>query len=166
MVAVFSLVGLLNLFKRKTKPSYTFTDEDRELASEVRKERAALKIKELELDKMALDLEMAQIQAELQQIPGNDGMPDPDQLLMMLLSGRLNLSPLQNGSSPPEPPEQPAGKELSDDEIRAMIARFSKSQQKIAAKLPEESLRIHAVKMFPGFSQKTYDRAIEILKGN
>lgn len=160
-------MGFMQLIGKPKRKKYTFDEDDREISLELRRARAELREKEFEVQKRMLDLDMRRIERELQELESDTPAMTPEVMLMSILAPTLSGRGLISGPLPQTStgtPNAATGKNLSDDEIRALIAQFDKKQQKFAAKMPEEVLMQHALRMFPGYDADTYERAIRILK--
>lgn len=144
--------------RKKEHKGHVLTDEDRAYAQHTRQLQMQADLLDLERMKAEHDLEMARIQAELQEVRGGDGGQDPNMQLLtlfMTILGKMNgqqtpdvLGALGVAGLPftPTPNHDvplfgaPVRRTLTDDELRAIKQRMiANAQQQFG--VPEALIR-------------------------
>ena len=180
-----------NLFKREDKKEYdarynhVLSDEDREFAAMIRKNKAEINQKEKELRLKTLQLEQEYKQKELEakiaelneQMSDSDdyddgeenGGSDIDKILLAALMPMIskmttnNSVGANNSPSPPTNVSLNAPAELSKEELQDYWNKVPYMTKKFIKSLNEEQLLQQLKQRFPNYSDTTYNNAIDIV---
>lgn len=134
--------------------NHDFNDADREAARKVREAQMDLKLKEIELH-------MAELQADIDEVTGSNNPTNYEDMLAQYF-----LPMIQKKLTQPQQPvvQQPTQTDLTDEQIKEIIAGFPPKQVKMFQKMSKE-VQYNLIKAnMPQLSEKTINRAIELLQ--
>lgn len=183
-------MSFLDLFKKKDpRNNHDLTAEDRIIAAETRQMNRKIKIEEqkMKLEEMRRDfalrqkeqeLEMANIEADLQEIMGpEDTQGGIEQMLMPYL---INMIPkpqapqntlnaasgdMTQMQSQTVNPSAPALRELNDDELNDMWKKTPMMAKQYVKTVDDDTVLLQLKRMLPNCSEDTYLRAFKIVRG-
>lgn len=171
-------MSIKSLFTKKKKSSYEFTDEDRELSNEIRKQRAEIRKEkakyELEKERLRNQIEIEELKSQLEELKGI-GDEEEQSIEQTLLNSILTpliqkqFNPMDSlkmasSSSYSAPANREEEVHFSDDEIKGMIHQFDRATLKYARKMDDEQLRTVIIDRVPNIDADSVNRAILLIK--
>jgi len=171
---------LTKLFTKNKPKGFDFSNEDRQKALEVRLRNRALKLKEEELDRLEakikerrLDDELEAVRAQVDSYDDDDedtdteDGDDADDLLVKILNPLIEKYAESKTLTPQatNPPASISSEsiELSEEQIKDAIDSFPQWKVDIFKSLPIDQQRTQIKKYLPQMSDKSVEKAIEVL---
>lgn len=160
--------------KSSPKKSYEFTDEDRRVSAEIRKQRQLYQLEQMEMERqnmrLQIELKNAEIRSRIAEfLPEGE---EEDGLAMELFKPIINatlggmtgnFSPTPNSNSPPKVPSR---EPLSEDKIKDIYDSLPKAAKKYARNAPEETLKTFALQQIPDLSQEELTKVVKVCREN
>jgi len=158
-----------------------FSDEDRELSKQIRKDRAEIAKQKAQLDlanlrlehelkKVALEADIAEARARLEDLQGGDDEEPQesgsmiDMAMMTLLTKAIGGQPANVAPAAPQEPSRPSGESLTDEQLESLWEQVPKPFRKIAASWSDSEVQSFIKSRMPGLDQDTLDRALRLVR--
>lgn len=154
-------------FKQEdARHNHSFSDEDRETSALLRRQKAEIKIKEMQLEaeikRREQELRLQELEEQLgdfndeEEEEGNSPEAMLMQMFAPLIASRL---------SPQQPtPAAPASLEVSREKLLQIYDELPNYVKKIAKKMSDEDIRTFIIGKVPNASKATIDEAIAIIR--
>ena len=175
-------MAFFDFFKKKDpRYNHVLTDDDRNLAIEIKKANAEFKRKEqeLQLETMKLQQQLKQteleskileVQSKLEEYDDVDIEPNGDKtdaMLIMLLSKVLNSNPQNIASVPTSNSPIPATEQkqhLTDEQLMQIYGTLPKTVKAMAKSQSPENLRMLIKNQLPLIDEDSLNRAVDIAR--
>lgn len=147
------------LFDKKKR--HTFTDEDREVSTAKRRLHKQEIEQEREKKELKWELEKIELMHRINELKGDSGEDDLDTQIVNIIG--MGMQVKQQQAQAPKIDTNGKVVEMTDQEIRDLVADFPERQVKMFRKLPIPLQRMKIQEKFPEVGQDTINRAITII---
>jgi hypothetical protein len=162
-------MGLFGFFKKDARNNHTFDEKDRDLAVTARRQRAELdnlrREQEIEELRMKHDIRMAELQADMEDLvgedaaPQGDGMSPEDRIAMKL------IDKIGERKTPPPAATPQGAKEYTEEELKAKWADVPPVYKAVAKQSTDEQIKEYLhVRLLPDANPESINRALQVIR--
>jgi len=157
---------------KKEKPRYEFTDEDREMSANMRRQKQEFQLELMRMEhenmRLQIDLKNAELRARMADLlpEGEEDLGMAGELFKPIIQAALGGGLLGAKNTPPIPTEQkpPLRAPLTDEQIRGIVDDLPPAGRKFARKASDETLKTFARNLIPDLSDNELERALKIVR--
>lgn len=148
-------MGILDVFKKKdNRVNYDFGDDDRTQSLAIRQYKREVVALQREIELMRLKRHLAELKESISVDKSEDS--DDSMNIDSIFDRILKLAEMNKN--------QNVLKEMTDSEIEKLIKDTPKEYLKKAKKMSNEEIKVILKQQLPGYSENSYDKAIEKIK--
>jgi len=154
---------------RKKQP-YRFTDEEREISADIRRQKAEISKMKLErenlIHKMEMERKMLELKAEITELKGIDGDDEQPQddfrslIQMLAMMGGNQQQPQQFQQ------QQPQKISLTDEQLKKIWEDLPAAAKSFSKRSSDETIKSLILSNMPNIDDDSMQRAISLVRAN